>query len=158
MSTPSPIPRAAGRSQRGMTLVEVLGAILLLAFVALGTASLTIYATRENKLATERTVATNLAAERIERLMALPYQGPAHYANYALPYEVVSAGPPKTFTADYGTIPGYERYRSVVTLNYDVPAAGMLQVIVDVSWNNVHQGVKTHRMIVFLHPGLEQRQ
>lgn len=147
-----------GRSERGMTLVEVLGAILLLSFVALGTASLTIYATRENKLAAERTIATSLAAERIERLMAVPYQGPANFANYALPYETVSAGPPKTFTADFGQIPGYDRYKSVVTLNYDVPAAGMLQVIVDVSWKNVHQGLKTHRMVVFLHPGLEQRQ
>ena len=59
-------------------------------------------------------------------------------------------------TADYGNITGYPDYRRVVTLTYNTPVAGMLKVESTVSWQNVHQGEKSHVMISYLHPDLER--
>ena len=147
--------RRAG-SATGFTLVETLVSVALLAFVALGVMALLTAVIRQNKLAKERSTATALASERINLLTSLPFQTPANYLNYRLPEETAAAGPPRTLTTDYGRIPGYPQFRRVVTLTYDVPATGMLRVKAELSWNNLQQGNKTHEMVTYLHPGLEQ--
>ncbi len=144
------------RSEAGLTLIEVVICVGLLAFVAVGMMSLLIVSIRQNQLAQKRTIATALASERVQQLTALPYQPSATYTLYKLPYEVSAAGPPMTFTADYGTIPDYPDFRRVVTLTYDSPVAGMLRVQSTVFWQDLNQGVKSHEMITYLHPGLEQ--
>ena len=63
---------------------------------------------------------------------------------------------PVTLTSEFGTLDGYPGFRRVMTLTYDSPYAGMLQVTVDVTWNDMRQGQKRHTMTTFIHPGLEQ--
>ena len=142
--------------QRGMTLLEVLVGLVLLAFTTLGAMSFLSVAMGLNKMAQSRSVATGLAVERVDRLTSQPYQPSASYLAYRLPGETADAGPPLTLTADYGDISGYPDYRRVVTLVYDVPVAGMLQVILDVTWIDVRQGQKLHRVTTYLHPALEE--
>jgi hypothetical protein len=103
-------------------------------------------------------MATSLASERINLLTAIPFQTSANYVKYRLPEETAAPGPPPTLITDFGRIPGYPQFRRVVTLTYDVPATGMLRVAAELSWNNLQQGLKTHEMVTYLHPGLEQGQ
>lgn len=150
-------PRGAERGgATGFTLVEVLVAVALLAFLVLGVMALLTTVVHQNKLAQQRSVATALASERISKLMAQPFRTAAAYAAYRLPDETASAGPPSTLTSDYGSIPGFPTFKRVVMLSYDVPVPGMLRVEAKVYWKDRQQGEKTHEMVTYLHPGLEQ--
>ncbi len=155
----APIPSSTPRAtQTGLTLVEILVSVGLLAFVALGVIALLTTVVQQNQLAQERSVATSLASERISRLMSQPYQLASQFLNYKLLEEVAATGPPKTLTAEYGQIPGFPAFKRVVTLDYDIPVPGMLRVETKVLWKNRSQGEKTHEMVTYLHPGLEQGQ
>jgi len=151
-------PSSGSRGDGGFTLVEVLVSVALLAFVALGVMALLTSVVRQNKLAKERSTATSLASERINELSSQPFQASADYLRYRRSEETAAAGPPSTLTADYGQIPGYPEYRRVVTLTYDTPVTGMLTVRTEVFWRNLQQGTKSHAMVTYLHPGLEQGQ
>jgi prepilin-type N-terminal cleavage/methylation domain-containing protein len=146
------------RSERGVTLIEMMVTVVLLAAVILGSASLLTQVLHQNKLARHRSLATYLAAERIDRMTSLEFNTAADYLHYRLPEESASAGPPVRFTTDYGSIPDYPEFRRVVTLNYDVPTAGMLQITSEVFWEDLRQGEKSHELITYVHPRLEQRQ
>ena len=141
--------------ESGLSLVEVLGSLTIAAIVSLAITTMLTTALHVNGLAKERSVATSLAAERMQRLTAWPMQTAPDYALYGLPEETADAGPPQTFTTDYGSIAGYEGYRRVVELNYDTPTAGMLTVKTTVSWRHVGQHERSHELIEFLHPALE---
>ena len=141
----------------GLTLIEVLVALLLLSFVGLGSISLMTVALKQNKLASRRSEATSLAVERLENITAQKFQGSSDYANYARPGESVVAGPPATLTSVYGAISGFPAFQRVVTLTYNVPVAGMLEAKVDVSWRDQQQGIKTHTLITYLHSALDAR-
>jgi len=145
-------------SEKGLTLVEMMVTVVLLAIVVLGSASLLAQVFNQNKRARQRSLATYLAAERIDQITSLEYNTVADYLHYQLPGEAPAAGPPVTLTADYGAIPDFPAFRRVVTLTYDVPAAGMLQINSEVFWQDMHQGEKSHEMITYIHPRLEQRQ
>jgi prepilin-type N-terminal cleavage/methylation domain-containing protein len=146
-----------GSEESGLTLVEVLVALLILSFVALGTISLLGISIKQNKLALERSLATGLASGRLSQLMTLPFRPATDFADYQLPGEMVEDGPPATLASGFGEIPGYPDYRRVVTFEYDTPVTGMLRVRVDVFWWNLAQAQeKAHTMIVYLHPALEQ--
>ncbi len=147
-----------GTDEHGLTLVETLVSVLLLAFVALGSASLLTTTLHQNKLAQKRSLATHLAAERIEHLNSKGYESSTTYAAYRLLNEVADDGPPITLTAGYGSIVGHPEFRRVVTLNYGVPVPGMLQVISEVYWSDLKQGEKRHVMVTYVHPGLERAQ
>lgn len=153
-------PDSPGETRRaaatGFTLVEVLVAVALLAFLVLGVMALLTTVAHQNKLAKQRSVATALASERISRLMSQPFRSSANYAAYRLPEETALPGPPSTLTSEYGTIPGFPSFKRVVMLSYDVPAPGMLRVEAKVYWKDRQQGEKTHEMVTYLHPGLEQ--
>jgi len=147
--------RDAVRGEKGLTLVEVLISLTVLAVVSLGITTMLSMALHLDDLAKERSVATALATERIQRVTSLPFQTSANYARYLLPEETAAAGPPVTFTTAFGVIPGYPEYQRVVELSYDVPMSGMLRVKTTVSWRHVGQPERQHEMIAFLHPGLE---
>ncbi len=149
-------PTGSVQKQGGFTLVEVLVAVALLAFLVLGVMALLTTVVHQNKLAQERTVATALVSERISRLMSQPFQTASRYLNYKLIEETALAGPPPTLTTDYGSIPGFPDYKRVVKLTYDVPVTGMLRVETRVYWRNRQQGEKSHEIVTYLHPGLEQ--
>jgi len=148
----------SGDSERGLTLVEMLVTVSILAGVILGSASLLTQVFSQNKLARQRSLATYLAAERIDQMLSLEFNGPADYTHYQRPEETAAAGPPMTFTTDYGNIPDYPGFRRVVTLTYDVPTAGMLEISSEVFWQDLRQGEKSHELITYIHPQLEQRQ
>ena len=143
--------------ESGVTLVEVLVALLILAFVALGVTSLLGVAVKQNKLALERSLATGLASGRLSQLAAMPFRPVDDVADYGLPGEVVEDGPPAKLVAGFGQIPGYPEYKRTVIFDYDTPVAGMMRVKVEVAWWSLAQATeKVHSMIVYLHPALEQ--
>jgi len=143
------------RDAKGLTLVEVLVSLAVLAFISLSVMSMLSSSLHLDKLAQERSVATSLASERLGQITAMEYQPIADFANYALPEETAAAGPPPTLTSDYGQIPDYPDYRRVVELRFDAPVAGMLTIRSSVSWRHVSQGERTHTLITFVHPSLE---
>jgi len=143
------------RSDRGMTLVEVLVSLVVLSMVSLSLISGLIMAMNLGKLARQRSVATVLASGRVHHILALPFQTAANFAGYQLPEETAAAGPPIVLTSDYGQIPDHPDFKRVVVLTYDVPVAGLLTVESTVSWQNNVEGERSHRMVAFVDPGLK---
>ena len=142
--------------QSGMTLVEVMAAIALLGLVAVGIMTLLIASVRQNKLAEMRSIATGLASERTQQLTAHPFMIAASYAEYKLNEETAVNGTPKTFTTNYGAVPGHPEFSRVVTLTYDSPVTGMMRVQTTVSWVDVQQGTKSHVIVTYMHPKLQE--
>jgi prepilin-type N-terminal cleavage/methylation domain-containing protein len=143
-------------SQSGMTLVEVMSALALLGLVAVGIMSLLIASVRQNKLAEMRSIATGLASERTQQITAHPFMTSANYAEYKLNEETAASGTPMTLTTNYGGIPGHPEFSRVVTLTYDSPVTGMIRVQTTVSWVDVRQGTKSHVIVTYMHPRLEE--
>lgn len=143
-------------SQRGMSLIEVLVSLTILMLVGLATVQMLIFSFRLNHLASQRSVATSLASERLQQLTAQRYQPATTYVNYKLTEETATAGPPPTFEADFGRISGFPDYKRIVTLRYDTPVAGMLRAECRVLWRSVSQNQKEHQMVVYLHPQLQR--
>ncbi len=73
------------RKQSGVTLVELLIAVALLGFILLGIAPLFIASVKSNYSANQYTSIHNLARDRLEQLMNLPFNDtqlqPGTYAN-----------------------------------------------------------------------------
>lgn len=63
-------------AEQGMTLVECLAALLLLAFVVISTTGMVSYSMRLGTTGTEYSVVSNLARDRLEHLAACPYEHP----------------------------------------------------------------------------------
>ena len=139
----------------GMTMVEVVVSLGVLAFIALSVMTMLTTSLHLNKMASERTTATALASERVQQITSMKYRQLPSVGDYLNDGETGVEGPPITFTADYGSIPDYERYKRVVELYYDTPAAGILTVQATVTWNHTGRGEMSHTMVAFLHPGLE---
>jgi prepilin-type N-terminal cleavage/methylation domain-containing protein len=74
MNTPNAIRRL--RRDAGLTLVELLISLALLGFVLLGIAPLFIASVKSNYSAYEYTSIHNLARDRLEQLMNLPFTDP----------------------------------------------------------------------------------
>lgn len=147
------------KSEKGMTLVEVLVGVTILAFVALGIMAFLGTAMKQNQLSLDRSYATAIASERIQALTSMVYQSSANFANYKLPEETAVGGTPPTLTTPVGSVPTYPNFSRTVTLTYDQPVVGMLTVKVDVAWQSLQQGQqKTHTMITYIDPALEQGQ
>jgi len=142
--------------ESGLTLIEVMASLALLGLVAVGIASMLVFSIRQNKLAEMRSIATGLAAERVQQIISHAYMPSTTYTEYKLPEETAAAGPPQTFTTAYGAIPAHPEFSRVVTLTYNSPVTGMLRVQTTVSWVDRQQGTKTHVMVTYLHPKLEE--
>ena len=147
--------REDAASEGGMTLIEVLVALAIMGFVSLAIMNMISLSLHLDGIAKERSIATSLASARIQRLASMPLQTAADYTNYLLPEETAVAGPPQTFTTDYGDVPGHPKFKRVVELTYDVPTSGMLKVKTTISWQHINRKETSHEMIVFLHPFLE---
>lgn len=148
--------RKVGR-ESGMTLIEVIAALALLGLVAVGIMTMLVFSIRQNKLAEMRSIATGLASERMQQLTSHPYQDATNYTEYKLPEEAVAAGPPQTLTTTYGSLPSHPEFSRVVTLTYNSPVTGMLRIQTTVSWVDRQQGTKSHVMVTYVHPRLEER-
>jgi hypothetical protein len=124
--------------------------------VAVGIMTLLVASIRQNKLAEMRSIATGLASERIQEIVSHPFMASTDYLEYKLPEETAAAGPPSTFTSNYGSIPSHPEFSRVVTLTYNSPVAGMLRVQTTVSWVDRRQGTKTHMIVTYVHPKMEE--
>ena len=64
------------KDNNGFTLIEVLIALSIFAVGSLAVAALQISAGKSNRTGTETTMATNIASDQMERLMALDFDDP----------------------------------------------------------------------------------
>lgn len=142
--------------ESGLTLIEVLASLALLGIIAVGMMTLLVTSIRQNKLAEMRSIATGLASERAQQIVSHPYMPSGSYTEYKLPEETAAAGPPSTFTTNTGAIPSHPEFSRVVTLTYNSPVTGMLRVQTAVSWVDRQQGTKTHTIVTYIHPKLEE--
>ena len=78
-------------NEHGLSFVEVLVSLAVLSFIALSVMTMVTTAVHLNKLSEERSIATALAAERIQQMKALDYQSAANYTNYSVPGETAAA-------------------------------------------------------------------
>ncbi len=108
---------AEGRGQRGMTLLEVIVAMSILATVLLGMGQFAVNFTRSERQSEARTLAVNLAAQRLAQVRASPnYSGldsafsgtetaiPGFPGFVRQTTIVHTGGPRPTYTDDYRTI------------------------------------------------------
>ncbi len=110
-------PRAGHGGERGMTLIEVIIAMSLLATVLLGMGQFAFNFTRSERQSEARTVAVNLASQRLSQVRASPnYPGLdstfsgteasiAGFPGFVRQTTIVHTGGPRpTYTNDYKTI------------------------------------------------------
>ena len=142
--------------ESGLTLIEVMASLALLGLVAVGIMTMLVVSIRQNKLAEMRSIATGLASERVQQIASHPYMASTSYTEYRLAEETAASGPPQTFTTNYGLVPAHPEFSRVVTLTYNSPVAGMLRVQATVSWVDRTQGTKSHVIVTYLHPRLEE--
>lgn len=148
-------PATERPGESGLTIVELVVSMGILAFIALSVATMVSTSVHLDKLAQERSIATSLASERIMRITSMPFQVPADVGRYSLPEETLDVGPPLLLTTPYGSLPDYPDYSRVVAFAYDTPIAGMMTVEVSVFWRHVTGEERDHTMIEILDPGLE---
>jgi len=110
------------RSQRGLTLIELIVAVALFGIVVLGIVPLFLGSVKSNYSANEYTSVNMLARDRLEQLMNLPFQdpklNPGIYAN-DLPAQL----PDPTNPTLLSTIPSPFRLTYQVT-QWQIPDAG----------------------------------
>lgn len=110
-------------SEDGVTLVELLIAIALLGFILLGTASLFIASVKSNYSANEYTSLNNLARDRLEQLMSLPFDDPQlSPGNHAVNDLSATLPDPRTGTPP-SSVPNPFR-RTYRVRQYAIPASG----------------------------------
>jgi prepilin-type N-terminal cleavage/methylation domain-containing protein len=108
---------AAGGGQRGMTLVEIIIALTILATVLLGMGQFAFNFTRVERQSEARTIAVNLADQRLSEIRSSPnYSGMetnfvgtessiAGFTGYQRVTAITHTGGPRpTFTNDFKTI------------------------------------------------------
>jgi prepilin-type N-terminal cleavage/methylation domain-containing protein len=109
--------QAAGGGQRGMTLVELIIALVILATVLLAMGQFAFNFTRIERQSEARTIAVNLADQRLSQVRASPnysgmetnYAGTessiAGFAGYQRVTTIIHTGGPRpTYTNDYKTV------------------------------------------------------
>src|SRR5215471_18801903 len=119
-------------TEKGLSLIEVLVAMVVLSLGLLGLERVHIAAIQANTIASRLTQATTLAQDRAEQLMALPYNdvvlsdttAPGTFTTYTEP------NPPQGYTITW-------------TVDTDVPSAGIKTINIDVTWKNKASLLKT---------------
>jgi Tfp pilus assembly protein PilV len=105
--------------ERGLTLLEVLITLLMLAVGILGVGGLAVSTVQGNDAAGKLSAATVLAEDTLEVVRTAGYAG----------------APALAGTADYGSIPGSPAFRRVVTVADATPGTWMRSVTVTVQWS-----------------------
>ena len=109
---------AARRSgERGLTLIEIVIALTILAVVVLGMGQFAFNFSRSERLAEARTIAVNLADQRLSEIRSSPnYSGidsiyginegaVTGFTGFSRQTQIIHTGGPKpTFTNDYKTV------------------------------------------------------
>lgn len=109
------------RNNKGLTLLELLVAIAVLAIGLLGVAALTGGVMRGNSLSSGLTTATILAQDKMEQIRRQGYTG--------------TPSSDTTATESYNSITLYPSHERVTFTDVDNPVAGMKTVTVTVYWD-----------------------
>ena len=107
----------APRTERGVTLIEVIIAMLILTVVLLGMASFAVNFTRTVGTSDSRTIAVNLASQRLSEIRSAPNYSAleatyiategsiAGFTGYSRVTQIIRTGGPRpTYTNDYKTV------------------------------------------------------
>ena len=113
-------------TEKGFTLIEVLVAMAVFSLALLGLEKMHLTAIQVNAIASRLTQATTLAQDRVERLMAMPYNDPlladttatGSFTSYTDP------NPPQGYTITW-------------RVDSDVPSAGIKTIDIFVTWKNL---------------------
>ena len=124
-------------TEKGFTLGEVLVAMVVFSVALLGLARMQIGAIQVNTIASRLTQGTTLAQDRVEQLMALPYNDPT----------LADTTAKGTFTSytDPNPPQGYTIRWDVDT---DVPSTGIKTINIFVTWKNKASQTKTFSLSV----------
>ena len=109
------MPVSSMKKDEGVTILEVLIAIIVLSAGLLGMASLTVGIINGNRLSSELTTATILAQDKMEEIRGTAYINVISETKRDLPSP-------------------YDAFKREVVVADDSPAAGMKEVIVRVYW------------------------
>lgn len=104
----------------GLTLIEILVAIVVFSMALLGVAQIMVSTISINIFSDKLTTSTILVQDKLEDIHRLGYVN----ADTAVGVE------------NYNTISDFESYKRVTSVNNDVPATGMKTVEITVFWNN----------------------
>ena len=124
------IPMVA--TDKGFTLIEVLVAMVVFSLALLGLGKMHLTAIQVNAAASRLTQATTLAQDKVERLLAMPYNDPL-LADTTAPGSITSypnAGHPDPS-------PPPEGYTITWEVDTDVPSAGLKTINIFVAWKNL---------------------
>jgi type IV pilus assembly protein PilV len=118
-------------TEKGFTLVEVLTAIVVFSLALLGLEKMHIAAIQVNAVASRLTQASTLAQDRVERLMAMPYNDPmlADTTATGIFTSYTDPNPPQGYTIRW-------------EVDSDVPSANIKTINIFVTWKNL-QASKT---------------
>jgi type IV pilus assembly protein PilV len=105
---------------KGLSLIEVLAAMVILSVGMLGTASLVGGIIRGNQVSKNVTIATTLAQDKMEGVLKSGYTG-------------ISSTDAEV-TEDYGSIAGYSNHMRTTTISMGIPASRMKTVTVQAYW------------------------
>ena len=113
-------------TEQGFTLIEVLVAIVVFSLTLLGLEKMQIAAIQVNTIASRLTQATTLAQDRVERLLAMPYNDPmlADTTATGIFTSYIDPNPPKGYTIRW-------------EVDTDVPSAGIKTINIFVTWHNL---------------------
>ena len=109
-------------NNRGFSLIEVLMAITLFAFLVVGVLTMTTMGIKTNSFAKHHTKAVQLAASSMEMMRRVDYNTVLPYFNGISNIVTTPSGVTIFPVSDYGSIPHYSEYRRVllVTGNPDI--------------------------------------
>jgi prepilin-type N-terminal cleavage/methylation domain-containing protein len=126
-------------TEEGFTLVEVMIAMVVLAVALLELGRMQIAAIQVNAAATRLTRGTTIAQDRVEQLMALPFNDDTLRDDDPAVGQTTShsdPNPPQGYTVTW-------------EVDRDTPAAGTMTVTVTVSWRNLGKTPKEFHLAFF---------
>jgi type IV pilus modification protein PilV len=123
-------------TEKGFTLIEVLVAMAVFSVALLGLEKMHLTAIQVNSVASRLTQATTLAQDRVERLLAMPYNDPLLVDNTATGSftSYTDPNPPQGYTIEW-------------KVDTDVPSVGIKTINIFVTWKNL-QASKTFSLSI----------
>jgi len=119
-------------TEKGFTLIEVLMATVVFSLALLGIETMHLSAIQVNSIASRLTQATTLAQDKVERLMAMPYDDP-------MLDDTTATGSTTTYpnAAHPDPSPPPQGYTITWEVDTDVPSAGLKTINIFVTWKNL---------------------